>query len=72
VERFAYVLETAKKPVLIHCSTGNHAAAVWFSYRMLYEDASLDQALVEARLIGLRPQLEETLIGSVLAARRDQ
>ena len=72
VEHFAHVLETAKKPVLIHCSTGNHAAGMWFAYRILIEDASLDEALMEARMIGLRPELEEMLVGPVLQARRER
>jgi uncharacterized protein (TIGR01244 family) len=72
VEHFADVLKSAKKPVLIHCSTGNHAAGMWFAYRILFEDAALEQALTEARIIGLRPELEEKLVGPVLAARRER
>ena len=71
VEQFAEVLKAVKKPVLIHCSTGNHAGGIWFAYRILFENASLDQALAEARLIGMRPELEERLVGPVLEARRE-
>lgn len=70
IEHFADIIKTANKPVLIHCSTGNHAGGVWFAYRVLYENAPVEVALQEARLIGLRPSLEETLVDSVLAARR--
>ena len=72
VEQFAEVLKKAKKPVLIHCSTGNHAGGMWFAYRILYEDAPFDQALAEARAIGMRPELEETIVAPVLQARREQ
>ena len=72
VEQFADVLKRAKKPVLIHCSTGNHAGGIWFAYRILFDNAPLDQALSEARLIGMRPELEAKLVGPVLEARREQ
>lgn len=69
IEQFAEMLEDSEKPVLIHCSTGNHAGAIWFAYRMLHEDAPLQVALLEARAIGMKPQVEEPLVDWVMSER---
>jgi uncharacterized protein (TIGR01244 family) len=62
IEQFADTLRKIKKPVLIHCSTGNHVGGMWFAYRYLIEDRPLEEALNEARIIGLRPGLEKNLV----------
>jgi len=62
IQQFAAILEKAKKPVLIHCSTGNHAGGVWFCYRVLMEKAPVQEALTEARIIGMKPDLEKKLV----------
>jgi uncharacterized protein (TIGR01244 family) len=61
IVRFAEILKTSKKPVLIHCSTGNHVGGLWFAYRVLEEDVPLNQALIEARRIGINMELENGL-----------
>src|SRR4029078_8864839 len=62
VEQFADTLRKIRKPVLIHCSTGNHVGGMWFSYRYLIEKRPLEEALMEARMIGLRLGLEYTIV----------
>jgi uncharacterized protein (TIGR01244 family) len=69
VEQFADILRTIKKPVLIHCSTGNHVGGMWFSYRYLIENRKLEEALMEGRMIGLRPELEKDLVTWVVAQK---
>lgn len=59
LEQFAVLLANAEKPVLIHCSTGNHVGGLWFAYRMLIENASLPTALKEGRRIGMQPAMED-------------
>ena len=61
MEHFAEVLKRADKPVLIHCATGNHVGGLWFAYRLLEQNIPLEQALAEARKIGMRPELENAL-----------
>lgn len=61
IDHFAAVLKKAEKPVLIHCATGNHVGGLWFAYRLLEEDIPVEQALSEARKIGMRPELENNL-----------
>jgi len=61
IQHFAQILKKAEKPVLIHCATGNHVGGLWFAYRLLEQDIPLEQALSEARKIGMRPGLENDL-----------
>jgi uncharacterized protein (TIGR01244 family) len=42
------------RPVLVHCGSANRAAAVWLAYRVLDDKVSWDQAVQEARTMGLR------------------
>jgi uncharacterized protein (TIGR01244 family) len=69
VQQFGELLRTQKRPVLIHCSTGNHAGGMWFAYRVLVERTSLAVALKEARVIGLKPQMEDAIFNWVVAER---
>jgi uncharacterized protein (TIGR01244 family) len=59
--QFADLMSKVRKPVLIHCSTGNHVAGLWFGYRVVIEKAPLGMALKEARLIGIKPELEDAM-----------
>ncbi len=68
-EQFAQLMKKAEKPVLIHCSTGNHVGGLWFGYRVLIERVSLPVALIEARQIGMKPALENTLIDWLVSQR---
>jgi uncharacterized protein (TIGR01244 family) len=42
------------RPILVHCGSANRAAAVWLPYRVLDEGVPYEQAVQEAREIGLR------------------
>jgi uncharacterized protein (TIGR01244 family) len=66
---FAKLLSMAERPVLIHCSTGNHVGGLWFAYRVLLNNASLPQALKEARRIGMKPAMENTVFQWVMDQR---
>jgi uncharacterized protein (TIGR01244 family) len=61
IEHFAEILKKAEKPVLIHCSTGNHVGGLWFANRILIDKYPLEQALKEGRKIGMKPELENDL-----------
>lgn len=69
VQKFGELLQSQQKPVLIHCSTGNHVGGMWFAYRVLVERAPLAIALKEARLIGLKPQMEDAIFNWVVDER---
>lgn len=52
-------LGSLKGKALMHCRSGNRAAAAWLPYRVLDEGVPWDQALSEAKAIGLKaPALE--------------
>jgi uncharacterized protein (TIGR01244 family) len=53
------VLRTAQRPVLMHCQSGNRTGTIWLAYRVLDENIPLEQALQEAKAIGMSsPELE--------------
>lgn len=52
-------LKSLEGPALMHCRSGNRVGAAWLPYRVLDTGATWDQALSEARAIGLKdPKLE--------------
>jgi protein tyrosine phosphatase (PTP) superfamily phosphohydrolase (DUF442 family) len=59
---FAKTLKYVEKPVLIHCSTGNHVGGLWLSYRVLIEKESIANAVLEGRQIGMQPAMEEKVL----------
>jgi uncharacterized protein (TIGR01244 family) len=71
VQKFGALLKSQKRPVLIHCSTGNHVGGMWFAYRVLVERAPLAIALKEARAIGLKPQMEDAIFNWVVDEREN-
>lgn len=68
-ERFAALIAEVKKPVLIHCSTGNHVGGLWLGYRVLIDRAPLAVALKEARRIGMKPALEDAMFNWLASQR---
>jgi len=48
------LLRTAKRPILLHCSSANRVGTIWLAYRVLDGGASVEQAIEEARTVGLR------------------
>lgn len=66
IRDFAVLIKSVDKPVLVHCSTGNHVGGLWFAYRVLIDKAPLPLALIEGRQIGMKPELEDALFTWVL------
>lgn len=53
------LLSHAERPLLVHCASANRVGAVWIPWRVLDGGLGLEEALAEARAIGLRsPGLE--------------
>jgi|GEM_PF-1235255 len=70
IEELRCLLHDPKNyPVLIHCRSGNRASGAWFVYRVLFENASIPSALMEAKTLGLEPALEPTLLEFVEKAK---
>ena len=52
--------DAAQKPMLIHCSSANRVGAIWLAHRVLDSGLTMDQALAEAKTVGLKlPAYEE-------------
>ncbi len=59
-----------KDPVLLHCASGNRVGAVWLAYRVLDEKAPYEQALTEAKAIGLKSTDLESKVRTYIEAQR--
>ena len=50
-----------RQPLLLHCASANRVGAIWLAHRVLDDKVPYEQALEEARKVGLKaPALEET------------
>jgi uncharacterized protein (TIGR01244 family) len=52
-EALRVLLKTAERPILLHCGSANRVGAVWLPYRVLDEGILYEQALQEAKTVGL-------------------
>jgi protein tyrosine phosphatase (PTP) superfamily phosphohydrolase (DUF442 family) len=50
----AALQEGEEHPVLLHCGTSNRVGAIWYAHRIRRDGLSPEQALAEAKQIGLR------------------
>ncbi len=55
---FTEAIESAEKPILVHCGSGNRAGGMWASYQ-ISKGVDPEKALQEGRKAGMRPALEE-------------
>ena len=47
-------LKTAQRPILLHCGSANRVGAVWLPFRVLDGGLTWDEALAEAKTVGLK------------------
>ncbi len=66
------VMDKQNYPVFIHCRSGNRAGGTWFVYRVLFEDASIQQGLQEGKTLGMEPALEPILIEFLRQTKQSQ
>lgn len=69
-DRSRELLETAERPILFHCASANRIGAVWIPWRVLDGGVPYEEALVEAKLIGLRTDAYEAKAADYVARRR--
>lgn len=48
------LLNTAQRPILLHCASANRVGAHWLTYRVLDGGLSVEDALAEAKVVGLK------------------
>lgn len=69
-DRARAALAELPRPLLVHCSSANRVGAVWIAYRTLDLGADLEQAVAEAKTIGLRNPALEQRAREYVASRR--
>lgn len=74
IKYFLTVLSNAERPALIHCSSGNRAAGLYYAWLVLENGVPEDQAMAQAQAAGLSsPDLGERvqeLVHELKASRR--
>lgn len=63
-------LATAERPILMHCSSANRVGAVWLPYRVLDGGLTYDEALAEAKIVGLKSADYEKKARAYIEKRR--
>jgi len=64
VARFASLMATEERPMVLHCGSGNRVAGLWAVWLVEYEGVSRDEALSlaeKAGMKGIRPVVEARL-----------
>lgn len=46
--------DKTKHPLVVHCASANRVGAIWLTYRVLDDGLSFEDALIEARQVGLK------------------
>ena len=64
-------LHENERPIMLHCGSANRVGAGWLAYRVLDEGIPVEQALAEAKQIGMRTKAYETITLAYIHAARD-
>ncbi len=64
------VADPSNQPVFIHCGSANRVGALWLAKRMLVDRWDQDQAIEEARMIGLSSEALQAFALEYVAKRR--
>lgn len=70
IDRTRELLRTAERPVLIHCASANRTGAIWLAFSVLDRGLSWDEALAEAKTVGLRSPDYERIIRDYIRRRQ--
>ncbi len=62
---FTKKFESAEKPILIHCNSGNRSGAMWASYQ-ISKGVDPEKAIEQGRKAGMRPTYEEKIRAAML------
>jgi len=64
VEQFAHFMDTAERPMVLHCGSGNRVAGLWTVWLVEHEGMDPARALelgAEAGMTGLGPVVKKRL-----------
>lgn len=70
IDKARQELKTAERPILMHCSSANRAGAIWLPYRVLDAGLSFEDALAEAKTVGLKSADYEAKAKDYIARHR--
>jgi uncharacterized protein (TIGR01244 family) len=74
IKYFMTVLSNAQRPALIHCSSGNRAAGLYYAWLVLENGMPENQAMAQAQAAGLSSadfgQRIQELVNELKASRR--
>ncbi len=65
------LFERGSRPMLVHCKSANRVGALWFAWRATDGGLSVNDAIEEARLVGLRSPALEARAREYVSSRRD-
>jgi uncharacterized protein (TIGR01244 family) len=60
-----------KQPLILHCQSANRVGAVWLAYRVLDGGINYDDALAEAKTVGLKLPAYEEKAKAYIATAKD-
>lgn len=63
------LLKTAERPILLHCGSANRVGAVWLPHRVLDGGIALEEAVEEAKVVGLKSAEYETKARDYIARK---
>lgn len=64
------ILREETRPMMVHCSSANRVGAVWLAYRVLDNGISYEDALAEAKVVGMKTPAYETITKAYIAKRQ--
>lgn len=68
----AVLRDEARKPVFLHCHSGNRAGAVWAAFRALDCGLPVDAAIEEGRAVGMKTPALEARVRAYVDAHRSR
>ena len=59
------------KPLLLHCASANRVGAIWLAHRVLDQGVSYEDAMAEARTVGLKMPGYESRVDAYIEKHRE-
>ncbi len=53
-DSYRELMNSSQQPMLLHCASCNRVGAIWIAWRVLDQGASVDDAVAEAKMAGMR------------------
>ena len=64
------LLRESQRPILLHCASANRVGAIWLTYRVLDDGATVEEATAEAKTVGLRSAEMEQMAKDYIAKNK--